>query len=1047
MARAAAATRMLADELERAGTAATSTSRRLRTADTNTNRFSRSVDTLNGRLTQTQIRLNALGGAGIGGRNGPLGALGNQASHSAGRMRLLLDAIALLGPAAIPIGAVAVPAVAGLAAQLGFATLAGGTAILAFQGVGDALKAVNKAALEPTTDNILAARMAMERLSPAAKDLVKQLRSMREVGGGLQDAAAEGFLPGVTESLRQLEKLAPRLEALLHETGDAFGDLLADSATSLATERWTEFMEFLTREARPNLVGLGEAVGNIAHGVAELWMAFDPLNDDFLSVLVNASQSFDQWAGSLDQTQGFADFLAYVREQGPQVAATFQALGSALIDIAVAAAPIGGPVLQGIEALAKGISAIAESDLGTPIFTAVAAMAVLTRGMKLFGAVGGAAWLANIRGANGFIAQAAAARRAAVVGGAALGALAIAQTGVADSAGLTNTAMLGLIGTMAGPYGAAAGAAIGLTTDLAKANNNFEDSIHRLQLASEQWDLTALLAAQEAALNDFKAAIADDSFTGNMRRISMFLSDDHNEFANAMAVSTDRVDELRAGASGLAAILAPTINESARAAQAAAASTSEFAASVQHLSNLLDKRAAIRDYQAALDDYTASIKENGRTLNINSAAGRANQQALDAVAETAIRVGKAMTDGSRRVAFLREVRADMAKIAKTSPEAARQVQLLTRDIQRLTARPAKAKVEVDTKPAARELDGFEATFLAFGTKTSTGKVKVDVSQARPTLLEILGLQSRADRDITSTITTIHRQVNTGFGPQTYASGGFTGRGRRYDVAGVVHRGEVVIPQDLVRRDWAMLRTRYGHLPGFADGGVVGRQGTPNAAAVGPNGQIIPEAESLRAALRRLTMQVKASEKAVNRERAERDRIRSAQQQLGSSVRGAFRSDIFAAPENVWAADANADPKARLREDIAKSREFIQLVKQLKAKGLDGAALGDILSRGDVDLARMWAQMSRRDIAEFEQLYNTRERVSAAAGSAAGQAVFGERLANANEELREANRELRDVNKELRQVKQAIEKSSQKTADALGKKLDGVAAKSRRGQRL
>src|SRR5690606_8147792 len=64
--------------------------------------------------------------------------------------------------------------------------------------------------------------------------------------------------------------------------------------------------------------------------------------------------------------------------------------------------------------------------------------------------------------------------------------------------------------------------------------------------------------------------------------------------------------------------------------------------------------------------------------------------------------------------------------------------------------------------------------------------------------------------------------------QTYADGGYTGPGGKYEPAGIVHRGEVVLPQEVVQADWGFLRSRYGHLPGFADGGVVGRNRDPIA---------------------------------------------------------------------------------------------------------------------------------------------------------------------------------------------------------------------------
>jgi DNA uptake protein ComE-like DNA-binding protein len=48
----------------------------------------------------------------------------------------------------------------------------------------------------------------------------------------------------------------------------------------------------------------------------------------------------------------------------------------------------------------------------------------------------------------------------------------------------------------------------------------------------------------------------------------------------------------------------------------------------------LSAREAERSYQEAIDAVTASIRENGKTLNINTAEGRANQATLDALAQS-----------------------------------------------------------------------------------------------------------------------------------------------------------------------------------------------------------------------------------------------------------------------------------------------------------------------------------------------------------------------------------------------------------------------------
>jgi len=60
----------------------------------------------------------------------------------------------MLGPALVPIGAAFVPALSGLTNQLALSAGAAGVAVLAFQGIGDALKATNDYAIEPTDANL-----------------------------------------------------------------------------------------------------------------------------------------------------------------------------------------------------------------------------------------------------------------------------------------------------------------------------------------------------------------------------------------------------------------------------------------------------------------------------------------------------------------------------------------------------------------------------------------------------------------------------------------------------------------------------------------------------------------------------------------------------------------------------------------------------------------------------------------------------------------------------------------------------------------------------
>lgn len=78
------------------------------------------------------------------------------------------------------------------------------------------------------------------------------------------------------------------------------------------------------------------------------------------------------------------------------------------------------------------------------------------------------------------------------------------------------------------------------------------------------------------------------------------------------------------------------------------AATDALLASMFRLQNLaLGLAGAQISFQAAVDDATASVKQNGRTLDINSAAGRANKQALLAVASAANQQAQSMIESSK----------------------------------------------------------------------------------------------------------------------------------------------------------------------------------------------------------------------------------------------------------------------------------------------------------------------------------------------------------------------------------------------------------------
>lgn len=466
--------------------------------------------------------------------------VGSSIDKLSGRLHLLAQSAAALGPALIPVATAAVPAIAGLTTELGFAVAAGGTMVLAFHGVADTLEALNKAQLEPTEANLKKLREEASHLSPAAKELVFQLDKMGPAFRQVRDAAQEGLLPGVSKSLDEMEDLLPRVARIVGEIGDVTGELLASGAESLAGPEWEDFFRFIESEARPTLMTLGHTVGNVTKGLAEMWMAFDPLSDDFTSGLLDASERFEAWAESLSDSEDFRAFVEYIRATGPQVLETLGDIGNMFLQIGEAAAPLGGPVLEILGSIADAVAVIADSDLGTPIMTGVAALSAMNLALTLTKKAGDTAFgsmvkkqgeaALSLRGLRAELeltrqaylrtgdpalltklaegAEKSRAGFAALGKGAALaaGGIAVMETDLAQ----TKTAIFGLTGAMlGGAPGAVAGGLIGALADVAGANDDFEASLQSTQRAIGGLDYTAIYDGLADALQRRNEIIAD----------------------------------------------------------------------------------------------------------------------------------------------------------------------------------------------------------------------------------------------------------------------------------------------------------------------------------------------------------------------------------------------------------------------------------------------------------------------------------------------------------------------------------------------------------
>ncbi|WP_406846075.1 hypothetical protein [Bacillus safensis] len=190
----------------------------------------------------------------------------------------------------------------------------------------------------------------------------------------------------------------------------AFGPLGNDMAASMekATASWAKwaaglsssqrFQDFVayTRENGPKLL---QVITNFSGALRRLFAAFGPMSADMLTSLVDMTARFREWAGTVQHTEGFKNFIAYIEKTGPTVWSTLGQIARTIINLLIGMAPLGKTILEAVNSFLKFSNAAMEANpaigqfiaaglslIGVvrAIVPAMVAVSALTNGFKDF---------------------------------------------------------------------------------------------------------------------------------------------------------------------------------------------------------------------------------------------------------------------------------------------------------------------------------------------------------------------------------------------------------------------------------------------------------------------------------------------------------------------------------------------------------------------------------------------------------------------------------------------------------------------------------------
>ena len=202
---------------------------------------------------------------------------------------------------------------------------------------------------------------ALAKLTPSARGTLNAFVSLKTAFKAWSESLQPQVMPLFTRALIGLKNSLPGLTPFVVAAARAIGILQDRVSAGFKSPWWQGFKKDLAGAVVPAIVGLGASFGRIFKGMAGIIQAFLPHMDSISATMQRITGRFAAWGTSLKGSDKFERFLAYSSKQGPILAKAIGDIGQAFYQIARASAPLSGPVLQALGAVASAIASIAET--------------------------------------------------------------------------------------------------------------------------------------------------------------------------------------------------------------------------------------------------------------------------------------------------------------------------------------------------------------------------------------------------------------------------------------------------------------------------------------------------------------------------------------------------------------------------------------------------------------------------------------------------------------------------------------------------------------
>lgn len=293
-------------------------------------------------------------------------------------------------------------------------------------------QSVQKPILKTFTSSLTTFKGVLNSLRPMFKSVANGgVTLAKSMNAAFKDTDMRRFIDYMNKNAGQafvtFGKIAGNVLRTVMNLIVAFGPLGNDMSASLekATASWvkwsanlgsSEKFQTFIEYVKTNGPKLLQIIGNLSGGLTKLFTGFAPMSQDMMTSLVNMTQRFNEWAGSVTKTKEFQSFIDYIKTNGPTVWSTIGEIAKTIINLLVGMAPLGQSILQNVNGFLKFTNAAMQANPAIGQFIAVgisllgalramvpaiAAVSAVTNGLKDF--VTAAKWVRTfVTGTEGF---------------------------------------------------------------------------------------------------------------------------------------------------------------------------------------------------------------------------------------------------------------------------------------------------------------------------------------------------------------------------------------------------------------------------------------------------------------------------------------------------------------------------------------------------------------------------------------------------------------------------------------------------------------------